>query len=561
MRRWSIVGLLAVLIFDVWLRCHTVGPSLKAKLGVDLYPITDSASEPLDCDEAIYAYIGNRIAHGSVMYRDMTENKPPGGYWVYALAVTLFGPNELTVRLMPIPLVLATIALVWWIALRLRGPGSAVVAALIYAVVSTDPFLFGNGANMEHIINLFATASLACLVVCWERPGRLGVLTAGVCVGMASLVKQVAIVHALVYVVALLLRATKMTEEGEALRSILSRIIDVVALVLGIALVWGCAAGVVARQGAARDAYEDIFRYGRALATETPPPPNAPPKWMRWVTGNADPQGNLPWPFGKTDYLVWWGTGSWPVWVATVPALAWLLFGPGRTGPRQLTASWTLSAWIQVALPGLFWQHYYLLPVPGLAICVAVFLGDQFAMTRKEVLRILLAVLIVPAVLAALGWTAWRQWQEYLHVPPQQLTVRDKGGAQWIENRRLGLDLGRRAKRWENPRLFIWGWQAPLYFYSGLEPATKQLFADDFIRAFADGNHSLVRPRIERIMADLNAEPPAIIFTGYPPFPALRKLLDERYLRSSRAPGLWIERSKYGEFEAAGEANQRMPHL
>jgi 4-amino-4-deoxy-L-arabinose transferase-like glycosyltransferase len=555
MRRWSIVGLLAVLIFDVWLRCHTVGPSLKAKLGVDLYPVTDSASEPLDCDEAIYAYIGNRIAHGSVMYRDMTENKPPGGYWVYTLAVKLFGPNELTVRLMPIPLVLATIVLVWWIALRLRGPGSAVVGALIYAVVSTDPFLFGNGANMEHIINLFATASLACLVVCWERPGRLGVLMAGVCLGLASLVKQVAIVHALIYVVALLLRATKMTEEGESLRSILSRIVDVAALVLGIALVWGCAAGAVARQGAARDAYDDVFRYGRALATETPSPANAPPKWMRWVTGNADPQGNLPWPFGKTDYLVWWGAGSWPVWVATVPALAWLLIGPGTSGPRQLTAIWTLSAWIQVALPGLFWQHYYLLPVPGLAICIAVFLGDQFAITRKDVIRILLAVLIVPAILAALGWTAWRQWQEYLQVPPQQLTVRDKGGAQWIENRRLGLDLARRSKRWENPRLFIWGWQAPLYFYSGLKPATKQLFADDFIRAFAGTDHPLVRPRIERIMADLNANPPAIIFTGYPPFPVLRKFLDDRYLRSSRAPGLWIEKSKYGEFEAAGEAS------
>jgi hypothetical protein len=373
----------------------------------------------------------------------------------------------------------------------------------------------------------------------------------GICLGLASLVKQVAIVHGIIYVVALLLRATKMTEEGEALRSIPSRIIDVTALLLGVALVWGCAATAVARQGAGSDAYEDIFRYGRALASETPPPPNAPPKWERWVTGNADPKGNLPWPFGQTDYLVWWGTGSWPVWLAAVPALAWLAFGPGSTGPRQLTAAWTLSAWVQVALPGLFWQHYYLLPVPGLAVSIAVFLGDQFAKGRRGVLPHLLSALIVPAVVAALGWTAWRQWVEYVRVPPQELTVRDKGGAQWIENRRLGLDLARRSRQWTDPRLFIWGWQSPLYFYSGLEPATRQLFADDFIRAFAGTDHPLVRPRIDRIMADLNAHPPAIIFTGYPPFPALRQLLEERYLPSRRAPGLWIERSKYSEFEAA----------
>ena len=58
-------------------------------LGLSLYSVTGAASEPLDCDEAIYAYIGKRIAGGSVLYRDLTENKPPGGYWTYALTVAL----------------------------------------------------------------------------------------------------------------------------------------------------------------------------------------------------------------------------------------------------------------------------------------------------------------------------------------------------------------------------------------------------------------------------------------------------------------------------------------
>ena len=41
------------------------------------------------------------------MYRDLTENKPPLGYWLYALAVALGGYNELAIRLLPIPAVLA----------------------------------------------------------------------------------------------------------------------------------------------------------------------------------------------------------------------------------------------------------------------------------------------------------------------------------------------------------------------------------------------------------------------------------------------------------------------
>ena len=343
-----------------------------------------------------------------------------------------------------------------------------------------------------------------------------------------------------------------MTEEGEALRTIPSRFLDTLVLILGMSLVWGCAAGMLVKQGAAHDAYEDIFQYGRALATETPAPENAPPKWERWLTGNADPKGNLPWPFGKTDYLVWWGTGSWPTWVVAVPAMIWLSVGLRSTGPRRLVVAWTLSCWIQVGLPGLFWQHYYLLPVPGLAVVVAVFLGDQFTKGRGF-LRTALSVLIVPVLVAALGWTGWLQWAEYLSVSPQKLTENDKGGKQWVVNRLIGREIAQRSKVWNNPKLFIWGWQSPLYFYSGLEPATRQLFTDDFIRAFAGTNHPLVRPRIDRIMADLNANPPALIFAGYPPFPELKTFLENRYVPTHLALGLWVDRSKAAEFEAANE--------
>ena len=119
--RWSRLVLILLLLLDVWYRAHTFGPIVRDKLGLNSGR-ADRCSEPLDCDEAAYAYIGHRILRGDVMYRDLTENKPPLGYWLYTLAVALGGYNELAIRVMPIPFVLATIALVWWIALRLGGP-------------------------------------------------------------------------------------------------------------------------------------------------------------------------------------------------------------------------------------------------------------------------------------------------------------------------------------------------------------------------------------------------------------------------------------------------------
>ena len=54
------------------------------------------------------------------------------------------------------------------------------------------------------------------------------------------------------------------------------------------------------------------------------------------------------------------------------------------------------------------------------------------------------------------------------------------------------------------------------------------------------------------MMSDLRARPPSLVFTGYPPFPELTAFLRERYLPSRLAPGLWVERSRYGAFEAPG---------
>jgi 4-amino-4-deoxy-L-arabinose transferase-like glycosyltransferase len=462
--------------------------------------------------------------------------------------VAIGGEDERTVRLLPVPLVLATTVLVGLVARRLRGDAAGLIAATLFALLSTDPFLYGESANMEHMVNLFAFGSLALVVAAWNRTGRVLLVAAGASVGAAFLVKQTAALHGPVFALALLLRRQVPAAEGTVDRPLRSRLLDVAALALGFVLATGLAVLAVAAQGAAGQAYDDIVRYGGALAAETPSPPGAPPFWLRWITGNADPRGILPWPFGSTDYLVWWGTGTWPVWLAAVAALAWLLLARGTDGPRRLVAFWTLSAWVQVALPRLFWQHYYLLPVPGIAVVVAVFLVDQVALTRLRGVRRLVHGLVAVAVIAAIAWTVRLQVVEYLLVPPQDL-VRDRGGRQWIVDRALGRELRRRSVVFDHPTLFVWGWQGPLYFYSGLDGVTPQVFVDDFLRSFAGTDHPLVRPRIERTMRDLRARPPSLVFTGYPPFPALRAFLDERYIPSRIAPGLWVEQGRHGAFE------------
>jgi 4-amino-4-deoxy-L-arabinose transferase-like glycosyltransferase len=563
--RWCWIGLLAILLFDVWLRGHTFAPTIKQHLGFAPWPVVQGGTEPLDCDESAYAYIGRRLVRGDVMYRDLTENKPPLGYWLYASAVAIGGANELTVRMMPIPFVLLTIALIWWIGLRLGGPLAALGSAAIYAVVSTDPYLYGNGANLEHAINLFTVGSLAALVEASGRKGHRLEMIAGLCLGAATLIKQVAIIHFVVYAI-YLIRVPR--------EPVVQRATRLAVVGGGFSFAWAVAVGILLAQGAGSDAYEDIIRYGGALATDTPPDPNSPPFFVRWITGNSDPRnGRLPWPFGKTDWLVWWGTGSWPLWLAAVPALGWLALrrDPPSNAPfdlraRRLVAAWTLSAWIQVALPGLFWAHYYLLPVPGIALALGIAFSDAVAI-RKQ-LGLVFAVVLGSAFLL----TAGIQEHDYLRVPAEQLTVRYKGGAQWVTLRGVGHWLETQSANWPTRRLLVWGWQSPLFIYANMDGVSRHFFVDPLLKSQAlAGKHPLIRPRLERVVKDVQEKRPDVVFAGDYPFPALRAVLDQNYrfypfqygneaeMREvyRRGQGLWIRRDHASEFEPSPSSNPR----
>ncbi len=241
--RWSRIILMLFLLVDVWYRAHTFGPRLRDALGAPLWPAARGETEPLDCDEAAYAYIGHRIRSGDVLYRDLTENKPPLGYWIYTAAIALGGYDELAIRIMPIPFVLATMAIVWWIGLRLGGPGSGCLAAALFMLLSTDPYLFGNGANLEHFINFFSVASLGLLILGWNRSDRWCLLTSGACLGAAILVKQVAVVHA--FLLAPFLLARSWSLDGPTGRRLVRAIGDVSAFLLGVVAVVAAAVAVL----------------------------------------------------------------------------------------------------------------------------------------------------------------------------------------------------------------------------------------------------------------------------------------------------------------------------
>jgi len=149
----------------------------------------------------------------------------------------------------------------------------------------------------------------------------------------------------------------------------------------------------------------------------------------------------------------------------------------------------------------------------------------------------------------AIGTALYLEVRDYLFVPPEELTIRYKGGAQWVVLREMGAELGRRTASENRPRLYIWGWQSPLHFYSHLDSPTRHFFVDNLLKDQADRHHPLIEPRTNEIIATLKREPPELIFPGYPPFRDLREFLIEKYQPSRFARGLWVRRDAFERLE------------
>src|SRR4051812_18976581 len=79
---------------DAWLRTACFGIVALAALQILVFSFGR--------DQGIYALVGEGLLHGKLPYRDLWDFKPPGIFFVYALAQGLFGKSMLAPRLVEV---------------------------------------------------------------------------------------------------------------------------------------------------------------------------------------------------------------------------------------------------------------------------------------------------------------------------------------------------------------------------------------------------------------------------------------------------------------------------
>ncbi|MBI5078715.1 glycosyltransferase family 39 protein, partial [Candidatus Saganbacteria bacterium] len=125
--------------------------------------------EPLERDEGLYGYMGQRILAGELPYRDVFDHKPPAVYYIYAGIIKVFGSSLFSIRAAAAVYSLFTTAAIFGVGFLLMGLNGGLLSAFLYALFSGGPLIQGASANTEAFMVLPMVLALWCFLRAFQN--------------------------------------------------------------------------------------------------------------------------------------------------------------------------------------------------------------------------------------------------------------------------------------------------------------------------------------------------------------------------------------------------------
>ncbi|HUB87529.1 MAG TPA: glycosyltransferase family 39 protein [Verrucomicrobiae bacterium] len=399
---------------------------------------------PFERDEGEYAYIAWRMNFHELPYRDWVDQKPPGVFWVYRLALSLPLNATVAVHLMGFLFSAATACALFFLAGNFMSRFWALAAATLFVFLSADPLLYGQSANTELFMLLPLVAS-QIVFLSRAAKGRREISSAvwtGILIGIASAFKQVAAINwfFLVAVFPIFARG-----ERESRRTLFFAAWSA----LGVAMVWGIIGAYFAARHGFGDFIYDVFTHNFAYVSAL----SWSKRWDYFLTTFRS--------LARDEWLVWlFSIAGFIVQAAT-----------GRKRHFLFLLGWTISSGIGVCASGYFFPHYFqqILPVLCLTAAMGAEASVQFVRTRFFVWlgRVAMAVVLVmlPAIVIA----------PFLFVySPAEAIEKIYPGNHFDVKRQLAARLAQITA--PDDKVFVFGADPEILFYAHRVSATRYIF-------------------------------------------------------------------------------------
>lgn len=448
-------------------------------------------------DSDLFSYYGWRVTRGAVPYLDLWDNKPPGIWWLNALAASTGASGPAADMLVGG----AGLAAIAFGLMALLGHAHPVVgpplAALATALVLANP-RFEVGANRtETWVAALESLALWRLALACRREGAWRWFLAGLLAGCAPWVKQTG----LGAVAAVLAAATLRGAQGHAP---MSRRARWAALLLGALTPTLVGAGLLATQGAATEAFHATLTFNSAYYVE---PTGAGQGWRLSVA--TEPLQPIR---GMLAIAALWAL----VAAARSVNRAWGAKRPGAPdagdgapdaagAPLDRRVVLAIWVWLLVALGATFaalgaQAYHFGIVLPALIAATMAPLAG--ALGRGAAVRPSMALLVALSGLALAepafdsAAAAERAWARKLA----------PGSWAWRETPD-GMDQAEAIRAWSvsGDTLYVWGWSPGAYRYAQRDCPTRYATLEKVGQLGERATFIL-----DRAVADLLARPPMI---------------------------------------------------
>jgi len=385
----------------------------------------------LNEDEALYATGAAALQTGAPLYEAVTDNKPPGIFWLYRGAFGVFGRYDLrAIHALTLVWVIVAGGVVARVAMLLvpaeRRAAAGLTSALVYFVytVVQEPRVL---ASQPEILFTLPLAGAAWLLCGGER--LASAFAAGALAALATVLKLTAISFfgsaCLWLVVVPPLLGRRPPDLARA-----------AALVAGFAAVWI----VVWRVLVADRAWDEFLFWGLRYNALVYVP----------GAGNWAKLGRF-----AVAFLPWMALWAVPWWLATrlvVPRVR----DQSAAGPISFFASWAVAAAAVVCVGGRYFDQYFPAAVPPLAILAGASVAVLGWPRRGRSLAV--AGIAIPALLAALSGACFEDSVAFFDARRPSI-------------RALTTYIDGTTERTD--RIFVWGYYPRIYVESDRLPGSR----------------------------------------------------------------------------------------
>ncbi|MBL4625320.1 MAG: glycosyltransferase family 39 protein [Flavobacteriales bacterium] len=411
---------------------------------------------PFERDEGTYTYFGQLLLDGQIPYVDFYEMKYPGIYYSYAGLIAIFGATVKGIHLAFIFLNLATIFFIFQIGKTITDKWGGLVAALSYAILSLAPHVSGFTVQSEHLVTFYSCGGIWLLLLGFDKKKWFYYFMGGFLIGFSFLIKQNGVFFILFGGLSLVVyyALQKPISYKQAIKDIALYSGGVFTPFIAFCL-------LILSMGAFDEFWYFTYEFPKTYVEEFNLEQG---KQLFYSTLDRITANNI---------MMWGlsGIGFVAIWISRqtiTNKIIITLFG--------------IASFISIA-PGLrFYGHYWIMMMPGVAVCVGAFVYSLMSIMEKWNMSKTVA-LSVPMIIFGIAVASnWSKESDYYMKPNHTKILREVYGTNpFPESMVIGDYI--KARTTEEDEIVVLGSEPQIYFYTDRKCPSKHSYTTWLVNA------------------------------------------------------------------------------